>query len=112
MLHVKNDTPDKTGNAQPHFYTSQPTLAVHSTETGSSEVPMYYSFPSRHADGYSRELNHFLDVVQAGAVMSVTGAMTAAVSKIADACEESAKSGQPVQLAWGAAEVPGGYQAA
>ena len=25
---------------------------------------MYYSFPSRHADGYMRELDHFLDVVQ------------------------------------------------
>ena len=25
---------------------------------------MYWSFPSRHAQGYKNELNHFIDVVQ------------------------------------------------
>jgi len=49
MLHVNNETPNKS---------------VYSGKSGSSEVPMYYSFPSRHADGYVRELEHFLDVVQ------------------------------------------------
>ena len=56
-----------------------------------------------------RELEHFLDVVQDKVSMSVTGRMTAAVSKIADACEESAKLGQPVKLAWTAEELPEGY---
>ena len=63
----------------------------------------------RHNDGYVRELDHFLDVVQNKASMSVTGRMTAAVSKIADACEESAKSGQPVKMTWSKEELPEGY---
>merc|ERR1711872_1010588 len=84
-VHVKNETPNKT---------------VFSDDCGSSEVPMYYSFPSRHADGYMRELDHFLDVVQGKCEMSVTDRMTSAVSKIADACEESAKTNKTVQLTW------------
>jgi len=94
MLHVNNETPDKT---------------VFSGTGGSQQVPMYYSFPSRHADGYARELEHFLDVAQGKAGMSVTGRMTQAVSKIADACEESAKTGVPVKMTWGPEEVPEDY---
>jgi len=90
MLAVGNQTPNN---------------AVYSTVLGSSVVPMYYSFPSRHADGYAAELNHFLDVA-AGAKSSVTGRMTAAVSKIADACEESARSGAPVKMTWTEEELP------
>jgi len=94
MLSVKNETPDKT---------------VLSNSAGSSEVPMYYSFPSRHADGYARELDHFLDVVQGKDSLSVTDRMTSAVSKIADACEESCKTGSTIHLAWLESEVPEGY---
>ncbi|XP_023332543.1 uncharacterized protein LOC111704521 isoform X2 [Eurytemora carolleeae] len=94
MLHAQNDTPNK---------------AEYCTADGSSQAPMYYSFPSRHADGYIRELEHFLDVVQNNEEMSVTDRMTAAVSKIADACEESARSGKPVQLNWTVQEIPKGY---
>jgi len=94
MLHALNETPNKE---------------VFSDGVGSSQVPMYYSFPSRHADGYNRELDHFLDVVQNNVTMSVTDRMTSAVSKIADACEESAKTGAPVDLTWGPEEVPHGY---
>jgi len=94
MLDVKNETPNK---------------AVFSDSHGSSCVPMYYSFPSRHADGYMRELDHFLDVVQGQSEMSVTGRMTSAVSKIADACEDSAKTGQTVKLDWEENEIPEGY---
>ena len=39
--------------------------------SSTSEVPMYYSFPSRHSDGYKNELNHFLDVVQVIATYSL-----------------------------------------
>ena len=66
MLHALNETPNKE---------------VFSDGVGSSQVPMYYSFPSRHADGYNRELDHFLDVVQNNVTMSVTDRMTSAVSK-------------------------------
>ena len=87
---------------------------------------MYYSFPSRHSDGYKNELNHFLDVVQVififstiicttiiyfpqnNAKMSVTDRMTSAVSKIADACEESARSGETIALTWTEDELPEG----
>ena len=47
--------------------------------------------------------------VQGVSDMSVTGRMTSAVSKIADACEESAKTGKTVQLAWLDEELPEGY---
>ena len=70
---------------------------------------MFYSFPSRHSDGYKQELDHFLDILQKGADMSVTGRMTSAVSKIADACEESARSGLPVSLTWSEEELSPGY---
>ena len=41
--------------------------------------------------------------------MSVTDRMTSAVSKIADACEDSAKSGKAVALSWADDELPQGY---
>lgn len=94
MLHVLNETPNKE---------------VFSGNLNSSQVPMYYSFPSRHADGYAREMNHFLDVIQLGESMSVTDRMTSGVSKIADACEESAKTGTPISLEWCKDEIPEGY---
>ena len=70
---------------------------------------MYWSFPSRHAEGYKNELNHFIDVVQGQEELSVSGKMTLAVSKIATACELSARSGKPVQLNWKASEIPNEY---
>jgi len=94
MLDVKNDSPNNT---------------EYSTASANVEAPIYYSFPSRHHDGYRRELDHFLDVVQKGETMSVTGRMTSAVSKVADACEESAKSGMPVKLSWEKDEIPEDY---
>jgi len=94
MLDVKNETPNNS---------------VFSRENGSQEDPIYYSFPSRHCDGYRIELEHFLDVVQGKVEMSVTAEMTSAVSKIADACEESVKSGLPVKLDWSAEEIPMDY---
>ena len=41
--------------------------------------------------------------------MSVTDRMTSAVSKIADACEESARSGDTVTLNWTEDELPEGF---
>ena len=71
---------------------------------------MYWSFPSRHAQGYKNELNHFIDVVQGQENLSITGKMTLAVSKIATACENSARSGKPVQISWDASEIPEQYK--
>ena len=50
MLHVKNETPNKTGGSKSFLSTSSTTLfllPVFSGQDGSAEVPMYYSFPSR-----------------------------------------------------------------
>ena len=41
--------------------------------------------------------------------MSVTDRMTSAVSKIADACEESARTKTRVTLEWSQDEIPQGY---
>ena len=43
--------------------------------------------------------------------MSVTDRMTSAVSKIADAAEESARSGVVVALEWSQEEIPDGFSA-
>ena len=55
-----------------HLTITNDSSPVEYNESRTSEVPIYYSFPSRYSDGYKNELNHFLDVVQAGAAMSVT----------------------------------------
>jgi len=96
MLQAKNEFPEST---------------VLYNESKTQEVPIFYSFPSRYSDGYKNELNHFLDVVQSGGQvgMSVTDKMTSAVSKIADACEESARSGVAIDLSWTEEELPHGY---
>ena len=70
---------------------------------------MYWSFPSRHTQGYVNELDHFLEVVKGNSVMSVTSEMTQAVSKIAEAAEASARQGKPVEIRWTREEVPEGY---
>ena len=70
---------------------------------------MFWSFPSRHAQGYVNELEHFIEVAKGVSESSVTHRMTMAVSKIADAAEASARSGQPVDLQWAADEIPDGY---
>ena len=70
---------------------------------------MYWSFPSRHSQGYKNELNHFIDVVQGQTDILVTGKMTLAVSKIATACEDSARSAKPVLISWDPKEIPEQY---
>lgn len=94
MLQVENDSP----NTSAHF-----------TSSCVSRVPVYWSFPSRHAHGYVNELEHFINVVLGREKISVTDRMTKAVTKIADACERSARSGKPVHLTWKADEIPEGY---
>ena len=46
-----------------------------------------------------------------GVEPSVTGLMTSAVSRIATACEEAARSGLPVKLEWTPEQLPDGYTA-
>ena len=71
--------------------------------------PMYWSFPSRHVQGYINELDHFIQVVKGQCHISVSRQMTCGVSKIAEAAEESARKGRPVPIAWKPDEIPDGY---
>ena len=52
---------------------------------------MYYSFPSRYSDAYRIELDAFLDCINGYGELTVSGKMTQAVSKIATACDQSAR---------------------
>eukprot|EP00095_Tigriopus_kingsejongensis_P009056 maker-scaffold308_size214241-snap-gene-1.34 protein:Tk09056 transcript:maker-scaffold308_size214241-snap-gene-1.34-mRNA-1 annotation:"uncharacterized oxidoreductase -like" len=85
MIQVKNETP-----IQSHHFSSD----------GIHGAPIYHSFPSRYKDGYQSELNNFFDVVQGIQDNSVGPEAVLAVSKIASACEASARSGKPVALEW------------
>jgi len=87
----------------------RPNITEHFTSEGISKVPMYWSFPSRHAQGYVNELQHFIEVVRGQAKMSVTYAMTLAISKIAEAAEASARSGKPEAIKWTKDEIPEDY---
>ena len=70
---------------------------------------MYWSFPSRHVQGYINELEHFIQVVKGQSQVSVSRQMTCGVSKIAEAAEASARSGKPVAIKWRPDEIPDGY---
>ncbi|KAM3968176.1 putative oxidoreductase YrbE [Aphomia sociella] len=96
MIKVENETP------------------CHSTEAyigqdGIKLSPIFYSFPSRYRLAYKRELEHFLDVVQDGVPMNVTSWQTLAVSKIATAAEESARTGRTVDIDWSKDDIPAVY---
>ena len=52
---------------------------------------MYYSFPSRYSDAYRIELESFVDSICGHGELPVSGKMTQAVSKIATACDQSAR---------------------
>ncbi|XP_065061517.1 myo-inositol 2-dehydrogenase-like [Rhopilema esculentum] len=58
-----------------------------------------YSFNTRYAEGYRRELDHFLDALN-GQKISISSEDTLSACKIAQACEDSFRSGNPVNLVW------------
>lgn len=72
-------------------------------------APIYIWFPSRFADAYQIELEHFVDVTLGKVKPSVAGKMAMAVSKVSTACAESAKTGLPVKLTWSKDEIPEEY---
>lgn len=73
---------------------------------GSIQAPIWYSFASRFMNGYRRELDHFVNVVLGKAEMSVSSKETLAVSKIASACQESARIGEMIEIKWTEDELP------
>jgi len=67
-------------------------------EEGTNDAPFPYSFAERYAEGYRAELNHFADVLD-GRTAPATGPRDSLRAlRLADAAEESLKSGSPVKL--------------
>lgn len=84
---------------------------IHCVETmykydGPNTAPIWYSFASRFQRAYRAEFEHFLDIVLGKCEPIVKPKETLAVSKIAAACEESARNGKQVQLNWADGELP------
>ncbi|XP_054012404.1 uncharacterized oxidoreductase YrbE-like [Hylaeus anthracinus] len=77
-----------------------PSLTTQYGLQGATQNPIWYSFPSRYMHGYRNELNHFIDVVNGKAQMNVLPKETLAVSKVASACAESARTGKMVEIKW------------
>ncbi|XP_077282496.1 myo-inositol 2-dehydrogenase-like [Temnothorax americanus] len=73
---------------------------------GPTTAPICFSFPSRYMNGYRREFDHFIDVVHGKTESLVKSQEILAVSKIATACEESARTGKMVNLKWTDSELP------
>lgn len=65
-----------------------------------TRAPIFYSFASRFGDSYKREINHFIEVLDGKAQLLVTPQTNLAVSKIATAVEEAARTGKVVELSW------------
>ncbi|KAJ9594221.1 hypothetical protein L9F63_014381 [Diploptera punctata] len=81
-------------------------IESHIGSEGANYIPTYYSFPSRYRHAYLAEKEHFLDIVQGKAKPAIMGHETLAVTKIATACEQSAKEGKFVDLTWGPEDLP------
>ncbi|KAJ8673367.1 hypothetical protein QAD02_004629 [Eretmocerus hayati] len=75
-------------------------------QTGQRKPPIWYSFASRFRNGYAREFDHFLDVVHGKCAPAVHPKEILTVSKIASACEESARTGRTVDIKWQPSELP------
>ncbi|KOC61684.1 putative oxidoreductase YrbE [Habropoda laboriosa] len=73
---------------------------------GTNTSPIWYSFPSRFMNAYRRELDHFVNIALGKVESSVLPKETLAVSKIASACEESARTGETVKIQWTENELP------
>lgn len=74
--------------------------------TGLTTAPLWHTRFSRFQLAYRLELEHFLDAVRGNVQPIVQGKEILAVSKIAAACEESARTGNMVELKWAPGELP------
>jgi len=78
----------------------QPTTVVHSTDQGLVTDPNCYSFPQRYEHAYANELAHFVDVITGKAQPRLSHDDARKVAIIADAAEESARSGRKVVVSY------------
>lgn len=74
----------------------QPTTVVLSTERGILTDPYCFSFPQRYDQTYAIELDHFVDVMLEKVIPKLSHDDARKVAIIANAAEESARSGQKV----------------
>jgi len=78
----------------------QPTTVLHSTESGVNGDPFCYSFPQRYEHAYAMELDHFVDVMEGKAEMRLSHGDARKVAIIADAAEESVRSGKKIVISY------------
>jgi len=78
----------------------QPTTVIHSTEQGVNSDPFCYSFPQRYEHAYALELDHFVDVIEGKAETRLSHDDARKVAIIADAAEESVRSGRKVVISY------------
>jgi len=76
----------------------QPTSMVLHNKQGITIDPNCYSFPQRYEHAYAKELDHFADVVLGKVVPKLTHDDARKVAIIADAAEESCRTGKPVAM--------------
>ncbi|CAH1269687.1 Hypp4231 [Branchiostoma lanceolatum] len=81
-------------------HNTSPTGLHHSNSNGETAQPMYYSFPQRYAASYRGELVHFLNLIQGLEEPCIVKKDTLLSSHIAEACEESHRTGQAVSLSY------------
>jgi len=76
----------------------QPTTMVLHNRQGISIDPNCYSFPQRYEHAYAKELDHFADIIMGKAIPKLSHEDARKVAIIADAAEESARTGKPVSM--------------
>jgi len=76
----------------------QPTSVVVSQKQAVSIDPNCYSFPQRYEHAYAMELDHFADVVLGKVKPKLSHDDARKVAIIADAAEESVRTGKPIDM--------------
>ena len=73
------------------------TTVQSATQDGILSMPYHQWFPERYKQAYREELDHFVDVMLDPSIpLSVTKEQTLLATRIAEACEISAKEGRMV----------------
>jgi len=85
-------------NGMVQAHNKQPTSMVLSNRNGIAIDTNCYSFPQRYVEAYANELAHFVDCVEGKTVPILTHKDARMVSIIADAAEESARTGKAIKM--------------
>ena len=89
-----------------HCEHSRPNHVTKHSENMSSKTPIFYSFPSHYHTAFQNQLCYFVELVRGNVPLTVTEKQTRAVSKVVQACKESAELGLPVKIVWAEEEWP------